>query len=81
MRFGEVARMHGVRRGLVVTLAATLDGQPQLRGHVDRGNAFGTRRHECVARHWFHVETRAPDASEVNDTGEPTILAVRARAS
>ena len=64
-----------------MTLAATLDGLLQLRGHGDRGNGFRTRRHGCVARHWYHVETPAPDASEVNDAGDPTLLAVRARAS
>jgi hypothetical protein len=63
------------------TLAATPDGQSQLLGHDDRRYEVWTRRYGCVAGHWYHVETPAPNAGEVNDAGDLGILGVCASTS
>lgn len=78
--YGEMVGCPEYGEGWSCTLPAMPQGHPQLLGHDERGNEVWMR-YRCVAGHWYHVESPAPDASEVNDAGDPTILAVRARAS
>ena len=75
-RFAEVTGCLQYGEGWSCTQPATPDGPQQVSGHDDRGNEVWMRRYRCVAGHWYHVETPAPDAGEVDGLNAQVILRV-----
>jgi hypothetical protein len=63
-RFGEVTACLQYGEGWSCTQAATPEGPPELVGHDHAGREVWVRRYRCVAGHWYHVETPAPEVAD-----------------
>jgi hypothetical protein len=58
---GELTECAQFGDGWSCTQPATPDGPAQLIGRDDRGGEVWMRRNRCAARHWYDLETPAPD--------------------
>jgi hypothetical protein len=62
-RFGELTECAEFGYGWSCTRPTTPDGPPRIIGRDDRGCDVWMQRWQCVAGHWYDLET-APDRNE-----------------